>query len=80
MVTGVAPSPPHPVLAFHFYRAWEGSSIPLLVEFSSSVANSRSRAFRSTQFVHTRKNPNELHEHALGGARTHETDLYQAGG
>ena len=34
-----------PVLAFNFYRA-QGSAIPLLVDFSSSVANSRSRAFR----------------------------------
>ena len=33
-----------PVLAFNFYRAY-GSAIPLLVDFSSSVANTRSRAF-----------------------------------
>ena len=35
------------VLAFNFYRAW-GSAIPLLVDCSSSVANSRSRAFRKS--------------------------------
>ena len=35
------------VLAFIFYCA-QGSAIPLLVEFSSSVANSRSRAFRKS--------------------------------
>ena len=47
MVTGVVPSSP-PVLAFNFYRA-QGSAIPRLVDFSTSVvANSRSRAFRKS--------------------------------
>ena len=46
VVTGVVPSPP-PVFAFKYYRA-EGSAIPLLVDFSSSVAYSRSRAFRKS--------------------------------
>ena len=36
-----------PVLALNFYFA-EGSAIPLLVYFSSSVANSPSRAFRKS--------------------------------
>ena len=40
------PFSPH-VLAFNFYRA-EGSAIPLLVDFSSSVAHSRPRAFRKS--------------------------------
>ena len=35
------------VLAFNFYRAW-GSAIPLLVDYSSSAANSRSRTFRKS--------------------------------
>ena len=35
------------VLAFNFYSA-EGSAIPLLVDFSSSVANSRCRVFRES--------------------------------
>ena len=35
------------VLSFDFYRA-KGSAIALLVGFSSSVANSRSRAFRTS--------------------------------
>ena len=35
------------VLAFNFYRAY-GSAIPLLVDFSSSDANSRSRATRKS--------------------------------
>ena len=48
VVTGVVPCSP-PVLAFNFYRA-QGSAIPpLLVDFSSSVANSRSScAFRTS--------------------------------
>ena len=68
-----------PVLVFNFYRA-KGSAIPLLVDFSSSVANSRSRAFRASQFVNKKKSPDEFIEYALGGGRTHETDLYQARG
>ena len=63
-----------PVLAFNFYRA-QGSAIPLLVDFSTSVANSRSRAFRKS--ICAQENvPTNVYEHALGGARTHETDLY----
>ena len=72
MVTGVVPSPP-PVLAFNFYRA-QGSAIPLLVGFSSSVANSRSRVFRKS-FGAQEKIPTNLYEYALGGIRTRETDL-----
>ena len=73
------PFPPPPVLAFMFYRAY-GSAIPLLVDFSSSsVANSRSRAFRKSNCAQE-KVPTNLYEYALGGARTHETDLYQARG
>ena len=45
-----------PVLAFNYYRA-QGSSIPLLVDFSSSVADSCSRAFRKASFVHKKKSP-----------------------
>ena len=44
--------------------------------FISSVANSRSRAFRKSTCAQE-KAPTNLHEYALGGARTHETDLYQ---
>ena len=52
----------------------------LLVDFSSSVANSRSRAFRS-QFVHKKKSPRIYSSiYALGGIRTHETDLNQGRG
>ena len=67
-----------PVLAFNFYRAL-GSAIPLLVDFSSSVANSRSRAFRKSICPQEKLTTN-IYECALGGARTHETDLYQAQG
>ena len=67
-----------PVLAFSFYRA-QGSAIPLLVDFLSSVANSRSRAFRKS-ICAQEKVPTNLYEYALGGIRTHETHLYQARG
>ena len=44
-----------------------------------SLANSRSRAFRKS-ICAQEKVPTNLYEYALGGARTHETDLYQARG
>ena len=56
-----------------------GSAIPLLVDLSSRVANSRSRAFHKS-ICAQEKVPTNLYEYALGGARTHETDLYQARG
>ena len=67
-----------PVLAFNYYRAW-GSAVHLLVDLSSNVANSHSRAFRKSVCAQE-KVPTNLYEYALGGARTHETDLYQARG
>ena len=63
-----------PVLASHFYRA-QGSAIALLVDFSSRVANSRSRAFRKS-ICTQEKVPTNSHEYALGGTRTHEADLF----
>ena len=63
-----------PVLAFNFYRA-KGSAIPLLVDFSSNVANSRSRAFRKS-ICAKEKLPTNLYEYALEGIRTHETETY----
>ena len=63
-----------PVVAFNFYRAY-GSAIPVLVDCSSSVASSRSRAFRKS-ICPQEKAPTNLYVCALGGARTHETDLY----
>ena len=47
MLTGVVPSSPR-FLPSIFIAHTKGSAIPLLVEFSSSVANSRSRAFRKS--------------------------------
>ena len=66
------------VLAFNFYRAY-GSAVPLLVDFSSSFANSRSRAFLKPSCAQE-KVPTDSYEYALGGARIHETGLYQARG
>ena len=41
--------------------------------------NKRSRAFR-TSICAQEKLPANSYEYALGGAQTHETDLYQARG
>ena len=54
-----------PALAFNFYRAW-GSATPLLVDFSSSVVNSRSRVLRKSSCAQG-KVPTNLYEYALGG-------------
>ena len=51
----------------------------MLVDFLSSAANSRSRAFRKS-ICAQEKIPANIYEYALGGIRTHETDLYQARG
>ena len=45
MITGVV-LPPPPVIAFIFFA--HRVQHPLIVDFSSSVANSRSRAFRKS--------------------------------
>ena len=51
------------------------SAIALPVDFSSSVANSRSRA-SARQFVHNKKKvPRNLCENALGGTQPHKADL-----
>ena len=49
-------------------------SQPLLVDFSSSVANSRSRAFSKSICAREKVSMN-LNDYALGGARINETDL-----
>ena len=77
VVTGVVPSPPQFLPSI--FIAHLGLALPLLVDFSSSVANSRSRAFRKS-ICAQEKVPTKLYEYALGGARTHETDLSQARG
>ena len=66
-----------PLLVFEPYRA-QGSAIPLLVEFSSSVLLTRALALSASRFAHKKKSLRILYEHAPGGTRTHETDLYQA--
>ena len=80
VVTSVVPSFPRYLLAFILYRAL-GSPIPLLVDFSSSVADSRSRACRKSTCAQEKVPTNlYLYEYALGGIETLETDLYQARG
>ena len=78
VVTGVVPSSPRflpSIFIAHRVQHSHYSSIFHRV----SVANSRSRAFRKS-ICAQEKVPTNLYEYALGGARTHETDLYQARG
>ena len=78
VVTGVISSPPR-FLPSIFIAHRVHSAIPLLADFSSSVAKSRSRVFRKS-ICAQEKVPTNLYEYALGGNRTHETDLYKARG
>ena len=74
MVTGVVlPFPPRLLPSFLVAHKVQH---PLIVDFSSSVANSRSRAFRKS----IRAQDEHLYEYALGGIRGREADLYQARG
>ena len=76
VVTGVVlPSPP-PVMPLLFLAHKVQHS--LIVVFSSSVANSRSRAFRKSSSAQPQEEKSD--EYALGGIRTHEADLCQARG
>ena len=63
MVTGVVLPFPPPVIAFIFLA--HRVQYPLIVDFSSSVANSRSRAFRESNSAQH----GNLYEYALGGIR-----------
>ena len=78
VVTGVVPSPPgflrsmfiaHRVQQFHCPSTFHRMLLTQALAVSAS------------QFVH-KKSPHEFMrvQHALGGIRTHETDLYQARG
>ena len=75
--TGVVPSPPRflpSIFIAHRVQQSHCSSI-----FIECFANSRSRAFRKS--ICAQENvPTNLFEYALGGTRTHESDLYQARG
>ena len=68
----LAINPPPTFLAINFFPLFLAISLP--VGFSLSVANSRSRAFRRS-ICAQEEVPMDLHEYALRGARTHETDL-----
>ena len=76
VVTGVVPSPPRFLPSI--FVAHRGQ-IPLLVDFSSSIDNSRFRAFGKS-ICAQEKVPTNLYECALGGIRTHKNYLYQARG
>ena len=73
VVTGV-PAPPRflpSIFIAHRVQQFHCSSVDNL----SSVASSRSRAFRKSVCAQE-KSPTNLYEYELGGTRTHETDLY----
>ena len=77
VVTGVVPYSPRflpSIFIAHRVQQSHCSSF-----FLSSVANSRSRAFRKSIGAQE-KVPTNVYEYALGGIRTHETDLHQARG
>ena len=74
VVTGVVPSSPYSCLQF---LSRIGFSNPTARRLSSSVANSRYGAFRKS-ICAPEKVLTNIYEYALGGIRTHETDLYQA--
>ena len=78
VVTGIIPSPRFLPSIFIAHRVQQ-SLCSSIVHRDSSVANSRSRAFRKS-ICPQDKVPTNLYGYALGGARTHETDLYQARG
>ena len=72
-VSQVSSFPPPPRLLPSFFLAHRVQH-PLIVDFSSSVANSRFRAFRKSISAQDEN----LYEYALGGVQTHEADLYLA--
>ena len=77
VVTGVVPSPPRclpSVFVAHRVQQSHWSSTFHRVLLTHALALSAS------QFVRKKKSQRILYEYALGGARTHETDLYQARG
>ena len=77
VVTGVFPSSPRflpSIFIAHRVQQSHCSSIFHRVLLTHALAVSAS------QFCGQEKVPTNLYEYALGGARTHETDLYQARG
>ena len=72
VVTGVVPSSPRFCLQFLLRIGFSNLTAR---RFSSSVANSRSRAFRKS-ICAQKKVPTNFYEYALGGIRAQEIDLY----
>ena len=77
VVTGVVPSPPRFLPSFFFAHRVQQSHCSSIVH---RVLLTHPLALSASQFVHKKKSQRFLYEYALGGARTHETDLYQARG
>ena len=68
-----------PDLTFNFLSCIGVSNPAARRFFIGCIANSRSRAFRNS-ICAQEKVPTNFLEYSLGGARTHETDPYQARG
>ena len=69
------PSLPPPDCCLHLILAHRAQH-PLTVDFSTSVTNSRSRAFRKSTCAQYDK----IYEYAFGEIRMHNADLYRARG
>ena len=77
LVTGVAPSPPRFLHLFFIAHRVQQSHCSSIFH---KVLLTHALALSASQFVHKEKVPTNLYEYALGGIRTHETDLYQVQG
>ena len=77
VVTGIVPSSPRFLPSiFIAHRVQQSHCLSIF----HRVLLTHALALSASQFVHKKKVPTNLYEYALGGARTHETDLYQARG
>ena len=77
VVTGVVPSAPRFLLSFFFAHRVQQSHCSSIFR---RVLLTHALGFSASQFMRKEKVPTILHAYALGGIRTHETELYQARG
>ena len=78
VVTGVVPSPPRFLPSIFIAHRVQQSHCSSIVH---RMLLTHALALSASQFVHKKKSQRiYTSEYALGGARTHETDLYQARG
>ena len=78
VVTGVVPSPPRFLPSIFFAHRVQQSHCSSIFH---RMLLTHALALSASQFVRTEKSPRVYTRiYALGGIRTHETDLHQAGG